>query len=69
MPTDAEIVDQLRKLVKELERMDRSEDRVVRDQLRAILEGEDLWEPIRAEAEATRKEVVERIFGKGENPS
>lgn len=41
MPKDAEIVDRLRKLVKELERMDRSEDRGIRDQLHAILEGEE----------------------------
>ncbi|HSU47459.1 MAG TPA: hypothetical protein VLJ40_11140 [Arthrobacter sp.] len=39
-PTDAEIADRLRSLVKELERMDRSEDYRIRIQLRAILDGE-----------------------------
>jgi len=41
MTTDAEIADRLRKLVKELERMDRSEDYKIRIQLRNILEGEE----------------------------
>lgn len=37
MPTDAEIVDRVRKLLKELERMDRDEDFHIRRQLRDIL--------------------------------
>lgn len=41
MPTDAEIADKVRHLASELERMDRSEDRWIRKQLRAILEGEE----------------------------
>lgn len=45
MPTDAEIADQLRKLVKELERMDRREDYYIRRQLREILDGNELWDP------------------------
>jgi hypothetical protein len=40
MPTDAEIVDGIRKLLKELERMDRDEDYRIRQQLRAILSEE-----------------------------
>jgi hypothetical protein len=38
-PTDAEIVARLRRLVKEMERMDRTEDRRIRNQLRDILDG------------------------------
>ena len=39
MPTDAEIAEQVRKLVKELERMDRDEDHRIRIQLRDIIDG------------------------------
>jgi hypothetical protein len=38
-PTDAEIVARLRRLVKEMERVDRTEDRRIRNQLRDILDG------------------------------
>jgi hypothetical protein len=41
MPTDAEIADRLRKLVKELDRMDKREDHDIRIQLHAILDGEE----------------------------
>jgi hypothetical protein len=38
-PSDAEIVARLKRLVKELERMDRTEDYRIRRQLRDILDG------------------------------
>jgi hypothetical protein len=49
-PTDAQIAARLRSYVKELERVDRSEDRSVRRVLRDILDGEpNLWATLREE--------------------